>query len=114
MASTTNGPKAHDTPAAVFGEERWSAAMRTADEYTVIVKPRPDGGYMGTSFEIPTVFARGCTRNECNSSTTQALAIAVATILEAGGKPPASSNPRTDVCCLPANANHEEDTQQEN
>lgn len=59
-----------------------------AGRYRVILRQDEKGGYLGTSLEIPTVFATRKSAGECVDAAYQALAVAVATMLEAGVTPP--------------------------
>ncbi len=53
-----------------------------------------EGGYLGSAIEFPTAVARGRTSEECVQSTRRALAAVVATMLEAGRRPPAPAAQR--------------------
>ena len=68
------------------------AAMRKAHEiarqYKLTLEKSETLGYIGSSIEIPTVFADGATPDECYEATQQALSVAVAVMLEAGQTPP--------------------------
>jgi predicted RNase H-like HicB family nuclease len=72
-------------------------AKQIADEYRIILERDDRLGYMGSSVEIPTVFADGQTPDKCYRAIHEALMVAVATIIESGQKPPlpASSGKRT-------------------
>ena len=60
-----------------------------AAEYQIILEASEDLGYMGTSVEMPTVFADGRTPASCRVATREALTLAVATMIECGDTPPA-------------------------
>lgn len=53
-----------------------------------MLQPHERQGWMGTAVEIPTVFSSGKTPDKCVEATHKALAVAVATMLEAGIEPP--------------------------
>lgn len=50
--------------------------------YKLTVEPTQSGGYMGSSVELPYVFARAETTDECLRRTLEALAVAVAALIE--------------------------------
>ena len=72
-----------------FDNQVWEQARQIANEYKLLLEPDRERGYIGSSLEFPTVLSTGATANECVESTREALAVAVATILEAGRNPPA-------------------------
>jgi len=55
-------------------------------------------GFVGSSVELPTVFADGMTPETCYEATEGALTVAVATMIECGQIPPqpASARKRTE------------------
>lgn len=78
------------------------AIMRRAKklivEYRLILEENDRIGYVGSSVEMPSVFAQGETAEACIKEIRQALAIAAATMLECGQKPPApASSGKRDV-----------------
>lgn len=68
-------------------------AREIAEQYTVILEPDPDLGYLGRGLEFPYAMDDGKTPDECVRNTRQALVAVVATMLEKGQVPPA---PATD------------------
>lgn len=66
-------------------------AQRTAKQYRLILEPDEELGFVGHALELPNVFADGSTANECVRSVREALTAAVATMIEAGQRPPAPS-----------------------
>jgi predicted RNase H-like HicB family nuclease len=65
-------------------------ARRIVAQYRLVLEPDNDLGYVGTSLELPTVFADGNTPDSCVEATREALAVAVATMIEMGDPPPTS------------------------
>jgi predicted RNase H-like HicB family nuclease len=63
-------------------------AARLAGQYQIVLAFE-DGEWFGHGLELPNVFGDGRTPDACVASTRQALALAVATMLEAGQRPPA-------------------------
>lgn len=57
-------------------------------EYRLILEQNDELGFIGSAVEMPTVFADGRTPDGCVNSTREALAVAVATLLESGQRPP--------------------------
>lgn len=56
--------------------------------YRLILESNDELGYIGSSVEIPTVMADGRTPDACVKATREALAVALATMLEMGRRPP--------------------------
>lgn len=63
-------------------------AREIARDYKLTIEKSEHLGYIGSSIEMPTVFADGDTPDKCYQATQEALTIAVATMLEAGQTPP--------------------------
>jgi predicted RNase H-like HicB family nuclease len=63
-------------------------ARQIAHQYKLTIESSESLGYVGSSIEIPTVFADGDTPDKCYEATQEALSIAVGTMLEAGQIPP--------------------------
>ena len=73
-------------------------AKKLITEYRLILEEHERLGYVGSSVEMPSVFAQGETAEACIKETRRALAIAAATMLECGQKPPApASTEKRDV-----------------
>lgn len=73
-------------PALLRRAKKWVA------DYRLILEEHDSIGYVGSSVEMPSVFAQGETAEACIKETRRALAIAAATMLECGLKPPASAS----------------------
>lgn len=67
-------------------------AKKIVADYRIILERNDRLGYIGSSVEIPTVFADGETPDKCYRATQEALMVAVATMVESGQKPPAPSS----------------------
>jgi predicted RNase H-like HicB family nuclease len=86
--------KALSTP---FKKSTFDKAQSIAQEYRITIEKNDRLGFVGSSLELPTVFADAQDPQSCYKVTQEALAVAVATMLEAGQKPPvpASAKKRT-------------------
>ncbi|MCG3132739.1 MAG: hypothetical protein FLDDKLPJ_03605 [Phycisphaerae bacterium] len=78
-----------------FDPKRLQRAQAIVAGYRLVLEPSDELGFIGTSIEVPTVFADGKNPETCVRATRQALAIAVATMLENGMRPPAGRGKRT-------------------
>ncbi len=87
-AKKTKRGKALDRP---FEAAVLRRAQRIAKQYRLVLEPDDEVGFVGHAVELPNVFADGRTANECVRATREALTAAVATMLEAGQRPPAPS-----------------------
>jgi predicted RNase H-like HicB family nuclease len=67
-------------------------ATEIASGYKIILESDEDVGFVGHALELPTVFGDGPTPTECVASVREALAVAVATMLEMGERPPLASS----------------------
>lgn len=63
-------------------------AQRIVSRYRIILDTDPDGGFIGSSVELPTVFVDGETLEECVEATREALLGAVVAMIEAGQRVP--------------------------
>lgn len=63
-------------------------AEKIVDDYRIILEHSEELGFVGSSIEIPTVFADGQSPDQCVAATRTALKVAVATMLEMGRRPP--------------------------
>ena len=70
-------------------------AKKTVADYRIILEKSDELGYIGTAIEMPTVFADGATPDKCVQATRQALAVAAATMIESGLRPPSSRGTRS-------------------
>jgi predicted RNase H-like HicB family nuclease len=78
-------------PSGPFAPAVQRRAQATAESYRLILEPDGKGGFVGRALELPTVFERGASADECVRNTRTALTVAVATLLELGQRPPAPS-----------------------
>ncbi len=85
--SSGNGKKVSN-PAAPFRPALLEKARAIARDYKLTIEKSERLGYLGSSVELPTVFADGDTPEKCYQATQEALSVAVATMLEAGQTPP--------------------------
>ena len=73
-------------------------AARVAAAYRLVLEKDERVGYVGSSVELPAVFADGSTPDACVAATQQALTAALATMIECGQKLPApASSGKRDV-----------------
>lgn len=77
-----------------FPKEIQKQARALAEQYQVIVS-HEEGHWYGRGLELPYVFGDGKTAQACIEDTRQALAATVATLIEAGQKPPAPAREGT-------------------
>jgi predicted RNase H-like HicB family nuclease len=73
-------------------------AKKIAADYRIVLERDERLGFIGSSVEIPTVFADAKTPEKCYKATQEALMVAVATMIECGQRPPqpASAGRRTE------------------
>ncbi len=88
--SSGNGKKVTD-PAKPFRPALLQEAHEIARGYKLTIEKSDRLGYVGSSVELPTVFADGATPDKCYQATQEALSVAVAAMLEAGQTPPPSA-----------------------
>jgi predicted RNase H-like HicB family nuclease len=67
-------------------------ARRRVQRYCLTLHRDPDVGYVGSSLELPTVFADGANAKKCVAETIDALVATVATMLEKKLHPPAPAS----------------------
>ena len=75
-----------------FDADTLKRAKKIAFSYRLVLERNKAVGFVGSSIELPTVFADGTTAASCVEATHQALACAVATMLECGQDPPAAAS----------------------
>jgi predicted RNase H-like HicB family nuclease len=75
-------------PAEPFRPPILQKAREIARDYKLTIEKSERLGYLGSSVELPTVFADGDTPEKCYEATQEALSVAVAAMLEAGQTPP--------------------------
>jgi len=63
-------------------------ARKVVSDYRIILERNDRLGFIGSSVELPTVFADAKTPDKCYKATEEALMIAVATMIECGQRPP--------------------------
>lgn len=66
-------------------------AEKIANSYRLVFEPDPDLGFLGRSVEMPYVMADGKSIQNCAEQTIEALTSAIATLLEAGERPPSAA-----------------------
>jgi len=71
-----------------FKESVVRKARKIVGGYRIILERNERLGYIGSSVEIPTVFADARTPEQCYKATQEALTIAVATMIECAQRPP--------------------------
>jgi predicted RNase H-like HicB family nuclease len=86
--SSGNRTKTTTDPAAPFRPSVLDKAREIASGYKLTIEKSDRLGYIGSSVELPTVFADADTPQKCYDATIQALAVAVAAMIEAGQTPP--------------------------
>lgn len=67
-------------------------AGKIAEQYRIVLEVNEELGYIGSSIELPNVFADGKSPDACVSATREALSVAVATMLEQGQEPPSPAS----------------------
>lgn len=75
-------------PTDAFSPAMMRRARQIARQYKLTIEKSESLGYVGSSIEIPTVFADGDTPDKCYDATQEALSVAVGAMLEAGQTPP--------------------------
>lgn len=70
-------------------------ATKIAGAYRLVLERHDEVGFIGSSVEMPTVFADGPTPDACVEAVHTALCYAVATMLEQGQSPPAPASTGT-------------------
>ncbi len=71
-----------------FDRKLFERAGDLASRYRIVLKPETRSGFLGTVLEIPTVFSTGASPDECVRKVRDALTVAVASLMEAGVRPP--------------------------
>lgn len=69
-------------------------AQRHMSTYTFVIRPNGEGGYVGTTMELPGVFGDGETFDECARHLQFAVETVVATYLADGVAPPPPAGER--------------------
>jgi predicted RNase H-like HicB family nuclease len=91
MAKRSTKPAKNDRKLAIdrpFDPAVLKRAAAIARKYRIVLEPLDDGGYLGTSLEMPGVFGDGRTADECVKTVREALSVGVAYMLEIGEAPP--------------------------
>ncbi|MFQ6036837.1 MAG: type II toxin-antitoxin system HicB family antitoxin [Sedimentisphaerales bacterium] len=63
-------------------------AKKITADYRITIERNGRLGFIGSSVELPTVFADAKTPEKCYKATQEALMVAVATMIECGQRPP--------------------------
>ena len=71
-----------------FKESVLREAEKIVNGYHIIIEKNDKLGFVGSSLELPTVYADGKTPQECFNAIQKALTVAAATMIECGKKPP--------------------------
>ena len=81
-----------------FKESIVRKAKKIAADYRIVLERNERLGFIGSSVELPSVFADAMTPEQCYKATEDALMVAVATMIECGQRPPqpASAGRRTE------------------
>jgi len=81
-----------------FKESIVRKARKIVADYRIILERNERLGFIGSSVELPTVFADAKTPEKCYKAVQDALMVAVATMIECGQRPPqpASAGRRTE------------------
>lgn len=91
MKAKSKGPVAKDKKLALdrpFAPAILERAKAIAHKYRIVLEPDGDCGYVGTSLEMPGVFADGKSADACVKEVREALTGAVAYLIEKGENPP--------------------------
>jgi len=67
-------------------------AKKVIADYRLTFERNDSLVFIGSSVELPTVFADGSTIDQCYKNTREALMVAVATMIECGQRPPQPSS----------------------
>ncbi len=81
--------KAADRP---FDTATLKRARKVVSAYRIILEKDSGLGYIGSSIELPAVFADGATPASCVDAIQRALTYAVAAMIECGQSPPAAAS----------------------
>lgn len=97
--SSTNGRRATaKRPSRPIDTKVMQEATAIARQYQFVCAAEPSVGYLGRTIEMPLVMADGKTVEACMSQTLEATALAIASMLEHGERPPApASEGKRDV-----------------
>ena len=90
-----NSSKRNKPSACPFDPAVLRRAKKIVADYRLILEESTELGYIGSAVEMPTVFADGRTAEQCVRATRQALGVAVATMIDAGRRPPSSRGKRS-------------------
>ena len=63
-------------------------AREIAGKYRIVLEPHPDGGYIGTSLEMPGAIGRWANCRRVRETCPRSLVVGVAYLLESGQAPP--------------------------
>jgi len=82
-------PKGLNRP---FKESVLRKAKKIVADYRITLERNDRLGFIGSSVELPTVFADAKTPDKCYKATQEALMVAVATMIESDQRPPQPSS----------------------
>ena len=69
-------------------------AKKLAKDYHIVLEKNDRLGFVGSSVELPNVYADGKTADDCYAAMQEALTVAAATMLECGQRPPVPMDAR--------------------
>ncbi len=95
----------------IFEEKVWKQAVKAVADYQIIIKKGGRYGYIGSSLEMPTVYAEDSTPAKCYAATQEALKVTAATMLECNSKPPPAFSPKKRSVQVNIRLNNEEKLQ---
>jgi predicted RNase H-like HicB family nuclease len=83
-------PKIRENMEKPFERAVLAEARKIASGYRILIEKHERLGYIGSSVEMPTVFADAKTPEACYKAAQEALTVTVATMLECSRTPPAA------------------------
>lgn len=93
-SATISKKKPRQTLSEPFEKDILAKAQKLAKDYHIVLEQSARLGFVGSSVELPNVYADGKTADDCYAAMQQALAVAVATMLECGQRPPVPMDAR--------------------
>lgn len=88
--------KVHKDGKDTFNKAILAKAEKFVNDYRIIIEKNDNLGYIGSSVELPNVYADGKNPNECYNAVKEALTATVATLIECKRKPPELAKRRTE------------------
>ncbi len=86
--SSSNKRGGNEKLSVPFKKSIFDKAGRIVDDYRITIEKNDRLGFVGSSLELPSVFADAKDPESCYQAVQEALKVAVATMLESGQKPP--------------------------